>query len=99
MSDNKETDKLTDRELEKVSGGGSGSPKVYYFGDVYKSSANLIYIVTDEINTSGDVHCDYYGFEPEDYNGVGSYISKAAVSRFIFKNYTFYAHIDDYIVK
>ena len=93
---NSKLNELTEVELEKISSGVSNNKKVYYFGDVYRSNANVFYVVTDEINTLGEVHCDYYGYEPQDEIGLGSFIGKANVSRAFFNNYTYVSHIDGY---
>lgn len=87
---------LTEDKLKMVTGGSANGVNTYYFGDVYKSSACVLYVVTDAINTSGEVHCDYYSYVENDANGLGTYIGKSCVSRLFFKNYTFLFHIDNY---
>lgn len=88
---------LTEDELNAVVGGSGNGVKTYYFGDVYKSSADVLYVVIDEINTSGSVNCDYYSYVENDANGLGTYIGKTSVNRLFFKNYTFQFHLENYI--
>ena len=93
MSKENITIEISDEELNKVSGGETKSPKTYYFGDVYKSKMNVYYVVTDQMNTSGDVNSDYYNNEACE---TDDFVGKTSVPRVYFNGYQYVKHIDNY---